>query len=240
MAIALWGFRNIPLAVRRNGLLMPNVTVVDTPTGASALNANSLTFPYTVTLGDCLVVGAGGSGSGMSITSITFNGVALTVRKSRGVGTNAFVELHRLVAPATGTHDVVVTYAGGPGNVVAGAISLAVINQTTPDTQSSGGTGTSSNPNTSEGAVSSATGELVVDCSVGRVGASSTPGSGQTEQVDIANAADNNLSMTTAPGAPSVTMSETFAVSDLWALVAVAFKPAAPPSDPLMGAMMIS
>ena len=73
------------------------------------------------------------SDTGLSL-AVTYNGVPLT---SAGLvhsnhGTDGFVQLFYLTAPATGTHPVQVTLLGGTATIAGGSVSLTGVDQTTP------------------------------------------------------------------------------------------------------------
>lgn len=70
-----------------------------------------------------------------TVSGVTYNGVALTKLASQVGGVESQVqdtEIWYLVAPATGAHDVVVTWSGATTFSAAGSFSYTGVNQTTP------------------------------------------------------------------------------------------------------------
>jgi len=178
-----------------------------------------------------MLVGISGYRVGADPTnpSVTYGGVALTL-----VGTQASpytgerMWIYQLVAPASGTADVVVTFAADMGGGAGvGVITFTGVNQTTPlgtFVSASGDSTTASVTN-----VSSATGWLVFD-TLHYGGPSSTiptVGAGQTQQWNLDNLPGqygySHTCGSTKPGA-ATTMSWTFD-SNTWALGAVPIKP---------------
>jgi hypothetical protein len=105
--------------------------------GSSAAGAASLTFSHTCgsLVNGLIVVLASYYNGANSITTITYNGVALTaVRRDNPAGAAA-TEVWYLVAPASGANNVIITFgsgnSGGSG-VSAAAISLSGIDQASP------------------------------------------------------------------------------------------------------------
>lgn len=80
-----------------------------------------LTVPaYDVTVGD-------------TVTGVTYNGVAMTqLSKATRGANNRYIYMYGLVAPDTGTHDVVITRTGTTSVLMGGAISYNNVNQSTP------------------------------------------------------------------------------------------------------------
>jgi hypothetical protein len=117
---------------------------IGTATRSQGDNVSSLTFAVEIpdTGERCLVVIVHLK-SDIAISSVTFNGDAMTSHAS--LGTTSKVAVYKLVAPDVGTHNVVVTLAG-PTDAIATAIPLVNVNQATPlDTaETNTGTGTSS------------------------------------------------------------------------------------------------
>ena len=106
-------------------------------TSTVAGSITSTTFAHTVGTGAnrALFVGVGYADSTQGITGVTYAGVALT----QGAYSNAFTYgrsyIYYMVAPASGTNNVVVTYAGtlsadDRGGV--GAVSYTGVAQTSP------------------------------------------------------------------------------------------------------------
>ncbi len=169
-----------------------------------------------------------------TVTSLTYNGVALTFvsgQTSAAAGNKKRVEFWRLINPPTGTHAIVLTASVTTGQrvgVVASATGLDGVDQTTPLGTAAFANGNSTAPSVT---ATSATGELVVDyVAIAGAGATVvTPGAGQTT---FSAATSSGTGATDArgagsweAGAASVTMSETLSASQRWELGAVSVKP---------------
>jgi len=165
-----------------------------------------------------------------TVSSITYNGVALTLVGSRANATDARVEIWRLIAPPTGTHDVIITFSAELSSVArAGVMTFTGVNQATPLGTFASAIGSAS-PATVN--VISAANELVFD-TVGCLSQSEpfslTVGAGQTQRWNsVIMGYDRFLvAGSTEPGAASVTMSWTIvpASSVPWAIGAVPVRP---------------
>jgi hypothetical protein len=165
-----------------------------------------------------------------TVSSITYNGVALIQVGSSTNAMDSRVEIWRLIAPPTGTYDVVITFSAELSSAArAGVMTFTGVNQTTPLGTFASAIGSAS-PATVN--VTSAANELVFD-TVGSEGPSSpfslTVGAGQTQRWNSAIMGyDRFLAAgSTEPGAASVTMSWTIvpAASVPWAIGAVPIKP---------------
>jgi hypothetical protein len=84
--------------------------------------ATSLTWPHTCTGSNLILwVGVFGDSASGTITGVTYNGVSMTQAPTVSpiqVPSDRFIYLFYLIAPATGTHDIVVT--AGTGTYIAG------------------------------------------------------------------------------------------------------------------------
>jgi hypothetical protein len=193
---------------------------------AGAEGTGSHTAAYTVGASvDFLVVGVSNWTGEASITnmSATFNGMSMT---SAGTQMSAagddHVQLFYLKAPATGTHDVVVSRSSNNlGDVTIGAVGYVGVDQTTPVGTPVTAGGNDASPTVT---VSSATGDLVV-AALAYERAFSARGAGQTElwrdESDEPGLADEKA------GAASVTESWTLASTGGWAVIGVPIKAAA-------------
>ena len=201
----------------------------------SANGASSLTYPLTIPAGSdrflLVSVQLGTNcpaGVVPNITSVAYNGVALT-QLATIVGTPCGMTTTRsdqwqLVAPATGTHNVVVSLGGQAQSVHSGAMAFTGIDPSTPvrSSMKASGTGASSTVT-----VVSASGDLVVN-TVGQGTSITAPGSGQTQRYlhnsDSSNTL-NNSAGSTAPGAAMVTMTWTFGAVDEWQTISTSLRP---------------
>ena len=164
---------------------------------------------------------------GKTITGVTYAGTALTF--VGGVtSVNWRTEQWKLSNPASGANNVVVTFSGTATNYsVSGAVSFTGAHQTTASLTGTQATasGTTADPSV---AVSSATGEIVVDTMAweGEV-ATYTVGAGQTQRWNAAAVNVVEGAASTEAGAGSVTMSWTGGAAR-WALAGVGVKPSGP------------
>jgi hypothetical protein len=168
-----------------------------------------------------------------TVSNVTYNGVGLTPVGSATQGIGSRVEIWSLIAPATGTHDVVVTFSANLEETAkVGVMTFTGVHQTTPLGTFVGANGNSLGPATVD--VSSATNELVFDtvgCSLVTNGCTSlTVGAGQTQrwlEQTPDGAPGYRGGGSTEPGAATVTMSWTIGgtASSPWAIGAVPIKP---------------
>lgn len=161
-------------------------------------------------------------------TGITYNAVAFT--SIGGIDTGSGDPSHcsqwRLIAPATGANNVVVTF-GGSVVAVCGAVSATAVHQTTMVGAQATANGISTTPSVS---VVSISGELVADNMTTWEDGSGSPtvGSGQTERWnDITQADVDGMGSTEPATGSSTTMSWTLGGFDEWGICGVAFKTAA-------------
>ena len=157
------------------------------------------------------------------ITSITYNTVSLSLLVAQQQGSGNRVELWYLLAPASGTNNVVVNATDDPFYVYT-AISLKGVSQSTPiHVVSATGTNT-----TSAITVTSAVGEFVIDCVTVANDITGTVGSGQTERVDTTHDSQITQLMSTMNGsASSIEPDWTFSENVGFAHAAVSLAPLA-------------
>jgi hypothetical protein len=160
-----------------------------------------------------------------TVSSVTYNGTSLTFVGSATYSNDARAEIWRLIAPDTGTHDVVITFSDRlTYGAVAGVMTITGVNQTTPLGTFVGANGSSAGPATVD--VSSATNELVFDTVSCETCTSLTVGGGQTERWNLSQSGQSAMGAgSTESGAATVTMSWTLGSSDYWAIGAVPIKP---------------
>lgn len=192
---------------------------------------SSRTFAHTVSGSDLILFVKVGcyQNAGQTVTGITYNGVALTKVDAQNQGTNTIrAELWYLVAPATGANNVIVTWSAAVASASYCATSYTGVNQTTPlgTSAKTSGTGTAVSL-----AVSSATGEVVVDSLAWRRDGSPTMtvGGSQTQRHNVlvsAGSSFNGGASSDQPGATTTTMAWTMSgTNHSWAIVAVPVKP---------------
>lgn len=161
------------------------------------------------------------------MTALTYGGTAMTLMREQSSGdTTSYCGLHRMLAPATASTAVVWTINAGALGAV-GCSSYNGVHQTTPlgNTAVALGIGTTTTPST---ALTSATGEMVLDVLNTFDPTSRTVGAGQTS---IFNIQDDTIGgcASREDGAASVTMSWTFneTVDNYWNFVLAALLPSA-------------
>lgn len=152
--------------------------------GERATAGTSLTVSHTCTgsnlaLYAAIVYGAGAE-LDLSTVTATYNGVSMDVLFTDQTVAGRPTRVFRLVAPATGTHDIVFSWSGN-SYLRAVAASFTGVDQTDPDDAqtaidgSGGGTSSSGNQ-------SSATDDMVMDVLLVTSGVTGlTAGAGQTE-----------------------------------------------------------
>lgn len=209
----------------------------DSASNAGSANASSLTFSHTTSgTNRDLVCGVSTQNPTKTVTSVTFNGVALSqlsvldntddpTRQSR-------VEVWYLVNPPATTANVVVTLNAATA-VSAGCLSYSDVNQMTPHGTPAAAKGDSTVATVNVG---SASGEIVIDVASIRVGTTTiTAGTGQTERVEkqsAAGAGNTTIGMSSKAGAATVTMSWTVdenppgtpATAKAWTTIGISIK----------------
>jgi hypothetical protein len=162
-------------------------------------------------------------------SSVTYNSVAMTQVGSTVTNTNS-ISMWRLVAPATGANNVVVTFASAVDHMDMGIADFYGVDQTTPLGTSASATGSSSSPSVN---VTAAINDIVYAGVVVHDAAGSlSPGSGQTE---LSESSQITLSETTSwerAASTTVTMNHTTG-NAAWATIGVPIKPVAQGSTSL-------
>ncbi len=123
----------------------------DTDSSTSDSETSTLSWSHTCTGSDLALVVNACNDSGLTVSGVTYNSVALAKVATGIANGNAFVENWILANDevATGANTVEVTYSGS-GFLQAGASSYTGVDQTTPvDATSTGSTGSSTNANDS-------------------------------------------------------------------------------------------
>jgi uncharacterized repeat protein (TIGR01451 family) len=173
-----------------------------------------------------------GNSTGSTVLSVTYNGVAmgLTQAISDGGAPNTRTELFGLIAPAVGTHNVVVTLqnitAGQSVQGVVGVTTYVDVNQTLTGSLAFSAVGNNTAPTST--LAGTAAGDMVIDFATARQNAGGTQsytaiGAGQTSIYNniLSTAPQSNADIVaTASSAISaganVTMSYTLASSQRW------------------------
>lgn len=211
----------------------------ETITEGITLGGSSVTFAKTVS-GDnrYLAVNAVWNTSFLGLSSITYNGDALSLKRKLVLEEfeNSWIGVEQwgLINPDVGSFNVVMTM-GEAGTGYATAINFINVNQTTPTSGASDNTNFGVYNNTDPTVtISSTTDDMVLDCCMLRdnmTSADITVGAGQTERASEAVTNELIVKTSTEPGATSVTMSYTLSgwvpfVGIYWMIVALNIKKA--------------
>lgn len=216
-----------------------NSVAFDAASSGQATSTNTITVSHTSSGSNRAVfVGVGCSSGGPDVTnSVTYGGTAMTedwdvsdVPAGNPILANSG---HHLANQSTGAQNVVVTKNDTHDEVVAGAISMTGVDQTTPI----GAVPTPANGESTTAAITVASvGEddlVVSNLYTGWNGAA--PGADQTERWEQIISASVGGSGDTQPGTAGGVMSATrtsAGFADIWTIGAVAFKPSAGGGDP--------
>jgi Tfp pilus assembly protein PilX len=209
----------------------PAAVVLVDATSTGLTTSASLSISHTVSgTNRLMLVGVSitrETGGAPSVSSITYN----VVQNLSLVGAQATsdgkgrIEIWKLVAPDTGTHNVVVTLSAAPDSATAGVMTFTGVDPSTPLGAFASAMADSG---TASVTVASAANELVFDTLVveGSADKALAPGAGQTERWDLYQAPTGNGGGSTEAGAASVVMSWTF-TADKWSVGGVSIKPVA-------------
>ena len=180
-----------------------------------AVQTNTLTFSHNNIAGNVIVVMVGGemnSTPDASCTGVTYNAVALTqkVHVAHGSGFRIVEIWYSTAAPATGSHNVVITCPADITSIVSTAVTATGANASSPlGTEATLDFGSDANPSVD---VTSATGDLVVAMAGSNGFTSCTAGTGETVRGDAltTNGIFESYGCTlTEAGAASVTIAPT-------------------------------
>lgn len=186
---------------------------------------SSLTFSHTCAgVNRLLIVWVSYFDSADTISSVTYNGVAMTAIPSGSAANGNYkIAGYYLIAPATGANNVVVTFSGAVSDFGGGSISFTDAHQTTPLGTAVTATGTSTSPSVT---VSSASGEFVADGLIIVHGGTLTVGGSQTQRWNaIATNGFIKYAGSTQGGAGAVSNTWSNSSSQVWAQGAVPVKP---------------
>lgn len=203
--------------------------------------SNTIAWNHTCSTGTNRVlivcVGLRGDGESRTISSATYNSIAMTSAGYKAYGTHALSQIFYLVNPATGTNAVSIAASGGTDLFMCGgSVSFTGADQAEPIIGFTSAQGVDTSPTIS---VVSYSDEIVVDALVhrGAGDANATVGSGQTQRQqqwattnDSGNQSDRALllGVSTETGSSSTTMSWALGAGAMeeWITCALAVKPA--------------
>ncbi len=197
---------------------------VDTVTSGTGTSSPITVSHTTLGTNRLMLVGISGAVSSgtVAVSGVTYGGVALSLVGTATAAAYQKTWIYQLVAPATGTANVVVTFSTAPNTgAVVGVMTFTGVDQSVPLGTFAGANGTSAAPSVN---VSSASGELVFD-TVNHYWPL-TVGANQTQRWNTGSGSIYGGG-SSEPGAATVTMSWTASGSDTWAIGAVPIKPAA-------------
>ncbi len=203
----------------------PTIPPVFDAVSSKTQNADSpLTLAHTCGSGANRILLVGISTDPTDLTgaiTVSYNSVAMTAVPSGSVsaGINK-TQLFYLLAPSSGTHNIVALWNSGSSFLVFGGISFTGVSQTAPlgTAATSSGTGTTASVNVTSLATS-----IVVDClTFDRTGTTTaTAAAGQTERWNLAVTGDKRGAASTKTGALSTSMSWTLSASRAWVIAGV-------------------
>lgn len=205
--------------------LEAQVTVDATSSTSIVSSATSITLSHTTGSGSDRLMLVGISTRDKTVSGTpTYGGTNLTLVGSQTSNNNAKTYIYRLIAPATGTANVVINFSGDlTKGAVVGVMTFTGVHQTTPL-----GTYASAQQKsaTASVSVSSAASELVFNVmSVKTSGAS--VGSGQTQRWYVNTTNECTGGGSTKTGAATTSMSWSLSASNDWSMSAVPIKPLA-------------
>jgi hypothetical protein len=192
--------------------------------GASSTASNTVTWSHTCSGSNrLLIVGvAVGANTSPTISSVTYNGVAMTSvgKMNTNNQTNAgFVELFRLIAPATGTNSVVVTTSAAVLTLAAGSVSFTGVHQVAPLGVPVLAFGDSTTPSVS--VPNTSLGNVVIDAMCcGTAATASSQTLMWRRNINGGSGAGNGASSTVAATGGTMTLAHT-QPADFWASVGV-------------------
>jgi len=175
---------------------------------------------------------------GSSVSSITYNGVALSLIKAQASAVGAVrAELWGLVAPATGSNTIAVTLSASLDSA-AGAVSYTGVEQTTP--YEAGNSATATNVGAADATVDVTTiadNDWGID-NVATDDTAITVGAGQTERNNVTGALGSGAMSTEGPKTPAGTVTMGWTNVDAlktWAIVAAGLRPVGAPASLFIG-----
>jgi uncharacterized repeat protein (TIGR01451 family) len=153
------------------------------------VTAASLTWAHTIGaagVNRILIVGVSiRNSSSQTVSNVTYNGTNLTLVGQSTNSTNARVEIWRLIAPATGAHNVVVTLSAA-ARFVGGAASFTGVSQTASLALGAFFPATGNTPTPTVNVTSVLQGQLVIDtianANLATATAAPCVGAGQTQR----------------------------------------------------------
>lgn len=198
-----------------------DAVATDTTGGAA-----NLTYSHTCTGSNLVMYVLCGQRFGTSgVSAVTYNAVSLTKLFEFDNGNLTSSIVYRLINPATGAHNVIVT-EGGSRAVTAVSVSFTGVDQTTPEGVIVPASPAGGHDTAPTHTVASAVGDMVVDLVSYYMPAAETVsvGAGQTLRGGNLTTGTLGSAVSTEAGAASVVMSWTASASVWWNHVAIPIK----------------
>jgi uncharacterized repeat protein (TIGR01451 family) len=194
----------LAIASHAQGIAIDNTSSANTGTAT----ASSLTWSHTVGAAGTnriLIVGVSiRNNSSQTVSSVTYAGTGLTLVGQTTNNTNARVEIWRLIAPATGANNVVLTLSAA-ARFVGGAASFTGVSQTPALALGTYFSATGNTTSPTVNVTSVASGQLVIDTiansNLATGSALPCAGAGQTQR--WSNRTSNGTAGNNTPGAGS-------------------------------------
>lgn len=186
---------------------------------------NSLMFTHVVGTGAnrLLLVGLSISFAGTTALSVTSNGTAMTrVGFVNALSNDGRVEVWRLVAPPSGSAQISIQLSNASSSTVAGAVSFANVDQTTPLGPFGGLANNMGDP---AHTAASMTGDVVFGVVMWNGGYSGTLSGAQPSAWNLISADIVGAACTTTMVSPTLSWTVAPSYDDYWALGAVAIHP---------------
>ncbi len=214
-----------------------SVVTVDNTSSGSTDGGSSITVSHATSGSNRLMlVGVSFNNDILeTVTGVTYNGAALTLEGTETNSDDARVEIWSLVAPDTGTHNVVITFSAALNQeAVAGVMTFTGVDQSTP----LGSFYSAQDDDTATASlnITSTEGEFVYGVIAAEYDAL-TAGSGMDEQwnMSVDGTSTNGAGGTTNCGAETVTMSWNLVAeaspNNHWSIGGVSIKPTATVSE---------
>jgi uncharacterized repeat protein (TIGR01451 family) len=215
------------------GLLAQSNVVIDKVSGpVSPSSGTTVTVSHqTGTQANRLML-VGISVRKRTVTGVTYGGTPLTLLTSQTSSSEALTYIYYMLAPPSGTANVVVTINSGASNdqrAIVGVTTFANVDVTNFLANANPATGVGNNTAPTVN-VTSATGRLVFDVVAAKDKNISAIGAGQTQRWLLNNQKPAGAA-STEPGAATTTMSYTLAASANWSISAVSIKEQNPAAD---------
>ncbi len=212
-------YASLGICISANAAIIPDNTSFGTMSNVSTKTISHITPSGSNRL---MIVSISAQQPGASVSSVTYNGIALTKLGNVSNASQSRIEIWYLKSPAVGTFNVVVTNSQSE-NAVVGVKTFSGVNLTTTFGTMVTATG---NSGTASVTATSATDELVYSVvAFNNASTNSTPGASQTEYWDATINSSISGAGSSKTGAASVAMSWT-STSSPWSIGAVSIKSA--------------